>query len=188
MEPGDLENGGDPYQPQAASPHQRNDHGHDGIAKAPQRAHIGLHQAAQCIGGAEDDQTVHTCGNDDRTVGIEAEKLGTQEDNQTAKQQTYHKDTDNRAVQDRADTVMASGSHVLTGKRHIGLIKGIHRCINKAFNVGCCRTSGHDNFAEGVDGGLDDHVGQGKQGALQACWQADAQNFLQLRRMNAQVL
>ena len=40
------------------------------------------------------------------------------------------------------------------------------------FQIGRCRASGHDRGAEGIDGGLDHHIGQGEDDALEAGGQA----------------
>ena len=59
-------------------------------------------------------------------------------------------------------------------------MEGIQRSVDKAFDIARRRIAGHDHIAEGIDGGLDHHVGNGEHGALDAGRQADADHFLQL--------
>ena len=49
------------------------------------------------------------------------------------------------------DTVILAGSHILTCKRNRCLMKRIHRHVNKAFDISCCRIPGNHNSSERID-------------------------------------
>ena len=57
--------------------------------------------------------------------------------------------------------------------------------IDKALDVGRRRVAGHHNIPEGIHRGLDEHIGDGEQGALNTGRQADADDFLQLGSVEA---
>ena len=84
--------------------------------------------------------------------------------------------------------VILACTHVLAGKGHGGLRKGVHGRVDEAFQIGRCRASSHDRGAEGIDGGLDHHIGQAEHGALQARRQADEQDLLQGTGVKAQLV
>ena len=56
----------------------------------------------------------------------------------------------------------------MAGKGNVGLIKGVHGNIHESLNVGGSRTSGDDNLAKRIDGGLNDHIGKRKENTLQS--------------------
>ena len=68
---------------------------------------------------------------------------------------------------------------VLAGKGDSGLRKGVHGSVHKALQIRGGRVARHHHGAEGVDGGLDDHVGKTKHRALQPGRQTDEQDLLQ---------
>ena len=89
---------------------------------------------------------------------------------------------------DAVQVIIPAGTHVLAGKGHSGLCKGVHGGVDKALDVGGCRVARHDRGAKRVDRRLDDHVGEAEHRALQAGWQADEQNLGQGPLVEAQLV
>lgn len=77
---------------------------------------------------------------------------------------------------------------VLPDKIDGGLVERIETDIDEALKVACRRVAGHENITEGVYRRLDQHVGNGEQGALDARRQSDAENFRQLGLVKAQLV
>ena len=77
------------------------------------------------------------------------------------------------------DPAIVAGAQVLADKGNGGLVEGIHGDVDELLDVGGGGVAGHHHFAEGVDGGLDHHVGKGEQDPLEAGRQADPQNLPQ---------
>ena len=90
-----------------------------------------------------------------------------------AQEQAHHSDAEQAVAHDAVEVVVPAGTHVLAGKGHGRLRKGIHAGVDEALEVGCGRVSGHDRGTKGIDGRLDHHVGQAEHGALQTGGQAD---------------
>ena len=107
----------------------------------------------------------------------------------TAAQHHAGHDGAQQAVEDNAVQVLVlARAHVLAGKGDGSLRKGVHGGIDEALQIGGGRTACHHRGAEGVDGRLDDHVGQAEHGALQTGRQADEQNLLQGTHVEAQMM
>ena len=68
---------------------------------------------------------------------------------------------------------------ILAGKGNSSLRKSVHGGVHKALQIGGGRVARHHHGAEGVDGGLDDHVGKAEHRALQPGRQANKQDLLQ---------
>ena len=177
VELGELENGGDPQQPQAAGAHQGHQHGHDGVADAAQAAHHHVHHAAEGIGGA-DDAHPHQSGLNDRgTGGVDGQQYPTCQRGGVAQHQPHHQYAALGADHDLADAVVVTGAVVLAGEGNGGLVHGVHRHVYELLNVGRSGVAGHDDLTEGIDGGLDHHVGQGEENPLESGGQADAEDL-----------
>ena len=63
MELGNLENHIDPANPDAADTQNGNDHGDEGLAKAPQCTGGNIHQTTEEVGQANEAETEHTVAN-----------------------------------------------------------------------------------------------------------------------------
>lgn len=186
-----LEDGGHPQQPQGAGAHQGHDHGHHRVADAPEHAHLGVHQAAEEVGGAADGQPVHRLGDDlllaggvDGTQGI-AEEVG-----QIPQHQADEAAVEQAQAHDPVHPLALAGAVVLAGKGQGRLVKGVHAGVDEALDVGGGGGAGHHGGAEGVDGGLDDHVGDGEHHALEPGGQAhleDAPHHLHVQPQRPQV-
>ena len=77
---------------------------------------------------------------------------------------------------------------VLTGKGNTGLVEGIHGHIDEAFYVCSSSISCHGGRSKGINGGLNQHIGNGKNNALHTGWDADAKNTFQLIFVNAKLM
>ena len=175
-----LEDGKDPHDPQAAGTDERDDHRPNGVAQAPQAAHHGIHDAAQSIGPgqiaqADDPLPDHFL----LTGGVNAHQRMAKVIDQVAKHQSGH---DHKAL-----TIQQSPVHpaalpspvVLASKGQVCLVEGVHGLIDKVLDVAGRSGTGHHSGAKGVDGGLDQHIGQGEHNALEAGGQADLQDLTQ---------
>lgn len=65
--------------------------------------------------------------------------------------------------------VISFCTDILAGKGSHGEGEAGHRKESKAFHLGVGAAAGHGHFSEGIDVGLDHHVGQGDDGILKAC-------------------
>ena len=104
-----------------------------------------------------------------------------------AQEQARHSDAEQTVAHDAVEVVVPAGTHVLAGKGHGRLRKGIHAGVDEALEVGCGRVSGHDRGAKGIDSRLDHHVGQAEHGALQTGGQADLDDLQQGFLVEAQM-
>ena len=77
---------------------------------------------------------------------------------------------------DAVDPVIFSGTDVLTDDGDGGLCKRVHRHIYKAFDIARSGVAGEYSRSKGVDGGLNDYVGEGKHDSLQAGRKTNLQN------------
>ena len=183
-----LEDGGDPHQTQQAAAHKAHHHGQHAVAKAAQAAGQRVHDAAQQIGAADHPQALISGGNDRRIRGVEVQQPGACQ-HCAAAQHHAGDDGAQQAVEDNAVQVLVLAcAHVLAGKGHRCLRKGVHGGIDEALQIGRGRTACHHRGAEGVDGRLDDHVGQAEHGALQTGRQADEQDLLQGTHVESQMM
>ena len=183
-----LEDGGDPHQPQQAAAHKAHHHGQHAVAKAAQAAGQRIHDAAQQVGAADHPQALVSGGDHRRIRGVEVQQLGACQHRTAAQHHAGH-DGAQQAVEDNTVQVLVLAcAHVLAGKGDGSLRKGVHGGIDEALQIGGGRTACHHRGAEGVDGRLDDHVGQAEHGALQTGRQADKQNLLQGTHVEAQMM
>ena len=67
-------------------------------------------------------------------------------------------------------------------------MEGVHGCVDEALQVLGGRVARHDDVAVAVDCGLNQHVGDGEAGALEARRQADARDGGQLVAVHPQLL
>ena len=79
-------------------------------------------------------------------------------------------------------------AQVLAGEGQVGLVHGVHGGVDEAFDVAGGGVACHGDGAEGIDGGLDQHIGNGEQAALEACGETHAEDLLQLAAVDAQLL
>ena len=95
---------------------------------------------------------------------------------QIGKVAQYHTGDDHEglAVDERfIHTLTFAGAVVLSREGEIGLIEGVHGLVDEVFNVGGGGGASYYRGAEGVDGGLDKHIGQGEDDTLETGRQAN---------------
>lgn len=165
---GNLEDGGNPHQPQKARSHQGNDHGHNGVSDAPQAAHHDVHHAAQSVCARNNPQPGKAGFNHCRTVAVNMKEGRAEQVGQIAEDHAYKNGKALGHHQNPVDAFILSGTVILAGKGNGGLVEGVHGKIHEAFDVVCGRVSCHDNLAERIDGGLDHHIGKGEQNSLES--------------------
>ena len=76
---------------------------------------------------------------------------------------------------------------VLAGKAEGGLVHRVHRGVDKALQVGGGGVPRHHRRAEGVHRGLNEHVGNRENGALNSRRQAHPGNLQQLGAVDFQL-
>ena len=85
-----------------------------------------------------------------------------------------------------SDAAVFSRADIGADKADGRLVEGVHRHIDKAFDVCRRRIARYHNCAVAVDGGLDQNVGNGEACALEARRQADFQHAAQLFHIDVQ--
>ena len=161
-----LEDGGDPHQTQQAAADQAHHHGQHAVTQAAQAAGQCVHDAAQQVGAADHPQALVSGGDHGLVRGVEVQQLPTSQCRTAAQKNAGDHGAQQAVAHHAVQIVILACTHVLAGKGHGGLCKGVHGRVDEAFQIGRCRASGHDRGAEGIDGGLDHHIGQAEHGAL----------------------
>ena len=183
----ELEDGGDPDQTEQAAADEADHHGQDRVAAAAQTTGQRVHHAAEEVAGADDPHPGQTGSDDGLIGGIEAEQPFTGKVSAAAQHHADDHGTEQTVPHDAVKVVVPAGTHVLTGEGHGSLCKGVHAGVDEALDVGGCRVASDHDGAEGVDGRLDDHVGEAEHRALQAGGQTDLQDLQQSSFVEAQM-
>ena len=76
--------------------------------------------------------------------------------------------------QDTGNPFLFPGTIVLTGKADGSLVESVHGGIDEAFNIAGRSVASHGNGAEGIDRGLNQHIGNGENRPLHARRKSDA--------------
>ena len=174
------ENGENPYHPETAHKADGDGHGHKGIAHAPQRAHHHAHQAAHALEHAADGHALHAKGDNFRVGGIDSKQLVAQQIGARTQRQPHAQHQRGAQGQNTVDPFCLAGAHVLAGKAQGCLGEGVLGGGDKALDVGGSSVPRHGQGAKGIDGGLDEHVGDGERAALNARRQANLHHAQQL--------
>lgn len=111
------------------------------------------------------------------SVIIDRQQPGTPGIYQQTGTQPHRQHAAEAVPQGLAHTGILTGTHILTDKIDGSLLEGIHGDIDEAFQILGCGVAGHEDLAKGIDRGLNDHVGDGKQGALNTGRKPDADHF-----------
>ena len=164
------EHGGHPDKAQTAGPHQGDDHGDDGVADAPQAAHHGVHKASQQIGTADEAQTNQGLTDDLLLAGgVNAGQRTAEEIGQVAQYQAGGHGKGDAQEQSPIHTLALGRTVVLAAEGESRLVEGVHGGVDKILDVGGGGGAGHQGrVVKGVQGRLDDHVGQGEHDALES--------------------
>ena len=169
----------DPDHPQPAGASQGDQGGGDGGAHPADHPAGDVHQAAQQVGQADDVDAVQPVGDDGLVGGVDGQQLLAEQDGQPAQRRADDRHDEQAVPQDEGDALLFAGAHVLAGKVEGGLVDGVHGGVDEVFDVGRGGAARHRQGAEGVDGGLDQHVGDGEHHALDAGRQAHPDDLQQ---------
>ena len=183
-----LENGHDPADADAADADHREDHGNEGFSQAPQGAGGHIHHTADKVEQADDGKPDHTpLGGFRRIRDVQRQQEGASLVNQTAQDQAGDGHTAQADAKDLRHTLVLPCAGILTDEVYRRLVEGVQGGVDEAFNIAGGCVTGHHHVAEGIDGGLDHHVGNGKQGALQTGRQTDGHHLDELDAVEAQL-
>ena len=86
-----------------------------------------------------------------------------------------------------ADSVVTAGAVVLAHEAKGGVVPCVHGHVDEALDVYARGVAGHGQLSEGVDGGLDQHVGNRENASLQAGREADAGDSPELPQVDAEL-
>ena len=126
------EDGCDPDQTEQAAAHQADDHGDHRVAASAQAAGQSVHYAAQEVGSADDLHPGQAGGHHGFIRGVEVQQDLTAKVSAAAQEQAHHSDAEQAVAHDAVEVVVPAGTHVLAGKGHGRLRKGIHAGVNEA--------------------------------------------------------
>jgi len=171
----------DPQNTQAADSQNRYDHRREGRTHAPQSACDHINHTQQEIGQADEAHTDDAVGNSLRGVrNVDRKQLGRKPIHKGSQRDSNHRYTAKTDPKRLTDAFILMRAVVLAYKVHRGLGEGIDTNIDKALDIlgGCIAR--HENIAEGIDGGLDQNVGNIEQRALNTRRQTDLDYFEKL--------
>ena len=167
-----------PQQPQPAGPYHGHDHGHYRVPQSTQRAHHHVHHAAQAVQAADIFQPQHGMRNNLLLAGrVDRSQRMPEEYCQISKNQAKNQGIELAEYQRPVHPAALPRAVVLAGEGQVRLIKGVHGYVDEPLDIGGSRRPGHDGRgAEGVDGGLDHHIGQGEYNSLETGRQSHLQD------------
>lgn len=153
-----LENGGYPDYSKYACAEQANYHRREGFAHAPQGAGEHLHIAADEIQRNDCYKPFAAVCYNLRIVIIKPKELIAEQHGYYAhyKPRNGYQYVTVKAY--RADTVVFLRANVLAGERYRRLRKAVYGNVYEAFQIACRGAARHYLGAEGIDGGLYQHV------------------------------
>jgi len=184
-----LENGVDPADTDAADTQHGNDHGNKGFSKTAKRARGNIHQATDEISQADETEPEHAVADSFRRVSdVQRQQGRSEEIAQGTHGQTHHSHTAETDPQGLGHPFVLPCTGILAHEVHGSLMEGIQRNVDKAFDVACGSVAGHEYIAKGIDGGLNQHIGNGKQGTLDTGGQADPQHLGKLQSVKPHFL
>ena len=183
-----LENGEDPAQSHPANAQHRHQHRHQRGAHPAEHTGHHVHQPAQEIGQAHVAHTGDAVG-DGVHLGsqVDGKKLFRKQITAAPEDDAHRSHGKQADPQDLPEVFVFPRPHVLPHEVHGGLVEGVHGNVDEALDVPRGGVTGHGHGAESVDGGLDDHVGDGEQGALDPRRQADAGDLPKSGRVDLQL-
>ena len=182
------ENGIDPHHTEAAGADESDDHGHDRAAHPADDIRHNIHNGIQTVGGTDDHHTDHAHGNNFRILIVEskqriAKAVGDKAEN------LRKEDAQGQAPKgDAPQALVLPGAEILTGEGEGSLRHRIAAGKNEAFDIDGGGITGHGGAAEGIDGGLDEDIGDGEDGTLQTGGDADLEDTDEFIPVDAQLL
>lgn len=165
--------GGKPDDSEQTCAGQGHNHGGNGIAQSAHDPHDYLHDPAQKIGRRDPQKPCLSGRYDGRIRRIDGQKRCSQEIDADAHDQSDYSHKSETGIQDPVDALRLSGSGILAGEAYSSLVDCVHGDVDKLFNICSGAVSGHNHRTKRVDGGLDQHIGKGKQGTLYSGRQSD---------------
>ena len=124
-----------------------------------------------------------------RVSDVDAQQLLAKCDDKSTGGDTGHNYTDHANQIRFLDPIVLVCTHILADVIHGSLVQAVHDHIHEAFNIGCRTITGHeDGIVKRIKGGLNKHIGNGKQRTLYARRQTDANDLQQLRFVKAELL
>ena len=136
-----------------------------------------VHQPTGKIGKEDKIQTEQTVFHNNDFVGIQVKQGFCEEQTERTHACTDDRNQYTTLNQNLKTTFELTGSGVLTDEAYRGLVEGVHRGIDEAFEVARGSITCHRIRTEGVDGGLDEDVRDGEHRALQSCRKSDPGNL-----------
>ena len=170
----------------AAHAHDGDEHGHHRVSHAAHAAHQHFHDPAQEIDGADDAHAFQPHPDHFVRFGVNghqetSRKVYTQPDDKP------QQGDDEQAVEKSdVDVFPFVRAVILPRKGEARLRDGVHRRIDKPFDVGGFGVGGDGDVSERIDGRLDDDVGQGEDAPLHARGQTDANDVAEGVLIDAQ--
>ena len=174
------EYGIDPHHPQHAHAKDADNHGRQRRAKPPHGAYQHIHYAAGKIGHAHHQHALQTVLDDLWVDGVDAQQRGAQQIGPHAQHQAHACHQQQVVPHHLGDAVEFLSAVVLPCKAEGGLGEGVHGRPDKALDIAAGSAARHGDGAKGVHRGLDEHVGDGEGGALNARGHADLHHLQQL--------
>ena len=174
--------GGDPDDTEQAGADQRHDHGQDSLAHAAHDAAPDVHQSAEEIGRAHDQQAVHARLHHGVLVlagGKNQQQFFPEHPQHNAQRNADEGHKPHAQEGNLLDARILSRADVLPDKGQGCRIDRVHGDVQEAVQVASRRVARHDVGAVGVYGGLDDDIGQREQRPLQSGGKPDQHHFLQ---------
>ena len=172
-----------------SAPAGQHDYGrHHRLAYPPHHGGAYMRKAAEAEEKAADLSAQRAVMNDLRIRVKEGHKLRAKEDHEGA-ERLHHKDRGDQTETDSLPhAALFSGAEVLCHEGAHGHGKSVDRQEDEALKLCRCADAGHRHLAEGVDVGLDHHVGEVDHAGLQRCRQADLNDLHELPAVKADLL
>lgn len=182
-----CKNGCKPQDPEQAGAGQGDDHGRERVAKSPHDTHDDFHDPAEKIGGADPEEPCASCRDDGGVCGIDAKERFSQQVDAHTHDEPDHGHQPQSGKEDPVDPVCFPGAGVLACEADRRLMDCIHGDIDKLLDAHGSAVAGHDDGAEGIDGGLDQHIGKGEQRSLYSGRQPDLHHPAQTERVDVEL-
>ena len=173
MEVRESEQGHDEQDAEPTGTDQAHEHRNHRVAESTERADHDIHDAAEEVWSADHQQSLLSIADDFCIRRKEAKQPRIQHHRTEAHDEADEDDRNQAVLQDAIDAAVFPSTEILRRKRKVRLINRVHRSIYEGFDILCCRCPRHRDGSEGVDGALDDDIGQTEHGALEAGRQTD---------------
>ena len=157
-----TENRCNPEQPQPAEADERDQPRQHGIAGSPQRADHHVHHTAKNIRPHHVGKARNAGADNFRTGCIQLQKDFRRQKHEAAQSQSRDGDTELPGNRNAADAREISCAVILAYKRDRGLVKCVHRQVDKAFDVHGGGITRNNHGAERVHRRLDHNIRERK--------------------------